>query len=71
MSASLFDKVVRFEPPKKDDPKKLRELAKALLDLQRAWFEDAMRKGDERLMTRHAEQMEKLEEIIRSPQQTA
>jgi hypothetical protein len=61
---TLFDGVVRFEPPKKEDPEKVCELAKTLLDLQRAWFEDAMRRKDERMMSLHAEQMNRLEQRI-------
>lgn len=64
MSASLFDAAVRFEPPKKETPEQRRVFFEAMLDLQRAWFEDAMRRKDERMMSLHAEQMDRLEKLI-------
>ena len=48
----------------KTDPEKLRVAAAKLLELRRAWFEDAMRRKDERMMTIHAEWMDRLERLI-------
>lgn len=65
VSGSASADVVRFVPPKEASPEKFRELAIALLALQRAWFEDAMRRKDERLMSLHAEQMDRLERMLK------
>lgn len=59
----LFEQARNIRLPKQTDPGKLRAATASLLRLRQAWFEDAMRRGDERMMTVHAEWMDRLERM--------
>ena len=63
---SLFDAARDIRWPKQGDPEKLRVAARKLLELRRAWFEDAMREKDERMMTIHADWMDRLERLLKT-----
>lgn len=63
---SLFDAARDIRWPKQTDPEKLKVATLKLLELRRAWFEDAMRRKDERMMTVHAEWMDRLERMSQS-----
>lgn len=63
--ASLFDAARHIRLPKQTDPKKLRRATLSVLAIRRRFFEDAMRRGDERMMTVHAEWMDRLERMLK------
>ena len=60
----LFDQARHVRLPKQTDPEKLRRATLSVLAIRRRFFEDAMRRKDERLMTMHAERMDRLERMI-------
>lgn len=63
--ASLFEQARHIRLPKQTDPEKLRRATLSVLAIRRTFFEDAIRRGDERMMTRHAEQMDRLERMLK------
>lgn len=64
---SLFEQTRHIHLPKQTDPEKLRRATRSVLAIRRRFFEDAMRRKDERMMTIHAEWMDRLERIIQAP----
>lgn len=60
----LFEQARHIRLPKKTDPEKLRTATASLLELTRRWFEDAMRKKDERRITLLAARLDKLERLL-------
>jgi hypothetical protein len=60
---SLFDAARNIRLPKRTDPEKLRRATLSVLAIRRTFFEDAMRHKDERMMTIHAEWMDRLERM--------
>jgi hypothetical protein len=57
----LFEQTRHIRLPKQTDPEKLRRATLSVLAIRRKFFEDAMRRKDERMITIHAAWMDRLE----------
>lgn len=64
LDLSHFDQARHIHLPKQTDPEKLRRATLSVLAIRRKFFEDAMRRKDERMMTIHAEWIDRLERML-------